>query len=137
MNEKFYDETFKNNSVSVSDTDGLSADYVDGDGSVNSDTSVSGNDFSVGSDTGAVGGITVSGNSNSVSDSDYVSGGDYSEDSEISFETSVPYVEYNTAVVESLNRINAVLWLIFIFLLVDWTAKKISVSVDKFSNRRK
>lgn len=78
--------------------------------------------------------------------SDSVSAGDAAEgdaftggDSALSAytETSVDYTENLLSLQASLVSINATLFLIFLFLIMSWTEKKISVNVRKFTRERR
>lgn len=134
-------ENIIENLESVSNSDGVSVD--------NGDSSWNGSVVSTSGSDSQIPELIPSGDTGSpnvwTGDTPYVgysaSGGDASFDTPSNTETLMEIqkanAESNAQIIDNLSSINGLLVLIFAFLLFEWTEKKINVTVNRFSNKRR
>lgn len=115
------------------DTGSESVSVPDGDDGQASTGDISSGDVSPDISSGDIGSDSVSAGDAAEGDSSL--GGDTALS--VHTETSVDYTENLLLLQASLISINATLFLIFLFLIMSWTEKKISVSVRKFTRERR
>lgn len=130
MNETENIENVTETLQDISGNDGVSLDSDNSSGVLFPDVSAG--------DVGEVEQSTDSGHATGTgipeSNTDTVSGSDYSvSDTGI----SVVYTENLEKIETEIKGINALLLLVFVFLLLEWTEKKFSVIVKRFGERRR
>lgn len=134
-------ETIQKNLEILSNDNGVFYDFINGSGDgVNVTSYGIGADY-IKSDTRGNSSSPNVWTDDSGNVSDNVSSGDIDADTPTDTQELMAIqeavAESNTQVIESLSAIHSVLILIFAFLLFEWTEKKLKVTVNRFTDKRR